>query len=345
MNITPRERVVKTLNHQPVDRAPRQIWALPGIFMFRQDELDRMLEIYPQDFAYPVFKYGIGNRARGEPCKAGEYTDAWGCVWHVAQSGMIGEVKHPPLLDWSKLDGYRPPYEILDNADLSGVNQSCADSDLFIINGTETRPFERLQFLRGSENVFLDLGYGVKEIKTLLEMLHDFYCRELTMWAETDIDAISFMDDWGSQANMLISPDMFRDLFKPLYKDYCDILHAKGKYVFFHSDGFISPIIPDLIEVGIDALNSQLFCMDIEQLGRLYSSKITFWGEIDRQHILPSGTTEDVRKAVRRVRKALDKGRGGVIAECEWGLNVPFDNIAAVFDEWLRPLTEIHTTG
>ncbi len=345
MTITPRERVVKTLNHQTVDRAPRHIWTLPGILMFRRDEFDRMVEIYPQDFANPEFQYGVGNRARGEKCMAGEYTDAWGCVWHVAQSGMIGEVKHPPLQDWTKLDTYHPPYEILDNADLGMVNKSCAESDCFMITGTETRPFERLQFLRGSENVYLDLGYGVGEIKTLLEMLHDFYCRELAMWAETDIDAISFMDDWGSQRNMLVSPEMFRDLFKPLYKDYCDIMHAKGKYVFFHSDGYIAPIIPDLIEVGIDALNSQLFCMDIEELGRLYSGRITFWGEIDRQHILAFGTTEEVRAAVRRVRNALDKRRGGVIAECEWGLDVPFEKIAAVFDEWLKPLAEIDSTG
>jgi hypothetical protein len=74
--------------------------------------------------------------------------------------------------------------------------------------------------------------------------------------------------------------------------------------------------------------------MDIEELGAEFGGKITFWGEIDRQQVLPFGTAEDVRAAVRRVRKALDKGKGGVIAQCEWGMNTPAENIAAVYEEW-----------
>ncbi|MEM3515676.1 MAG: hypothetical protein QW281_03350, partial [Saccharolobus sp.] len=107
------------------------------------------------------------------------------------------------------------------------------------------------------------------------------------------------------------------------------------------SDGHIEAIYPDLIEIGIDAINSQLFCMNIEELGRKYRGKVTFWGEIDRQYILPFGTVEEVRSAVRRVRKALDTGRGGVIAQCEWGLKDPKENIEAVFEEWNKPLEEI----
>ena len=97
---------------------------------------------------------------------------------------------------------------------------------------------------------------------------------------------------------------------------------------------FIVYIYPDLIEIGIHAVNSQLFCMNIEELGRLYRGKITFWGEHDRQHLLPFGTPEQVREGVRRVRRALDDGTGGVIAQCEWGVNDPMENTAAVFDEW-----------
>jgi hypothetical protein len=262
-------------------------------------------------------------------------------VWRAAQRGVIGEVKEPPLADWAKLDTYRPPYELLDEADMSNVNRSCAETDCFVIAPTETRPFERIQFLRGTEALFVDLAHGAKEVHRLLEMLHDFYCRELRMWAQTDIDAISFMDDWGSQTAMLISPKLWREMFKPLYKDYCDIMHEKGKYIFFHSDGYITDIYPDLIEIGIDAVNSQLFCMDIEDLGRRFSGKITFWGEIDRQYILPFGTPDEVRAAVRRVRKALDHDTGGVIAQAEWGMNDPYENIEAIFDEWTKPREDI----
>lgn len=335
--MTPRERVIRTLEHQPVDRAPRELWALPGVTSHRADEYRRMLERFPMDFAGPAVRYGASPRARGLQDEVGEYVDDWGCVWRVLEYGVIGEVVEPPLADWSAIDHYRLPWELLDEADFSRVNESCAATDKFVKAGTHTRPFERLQFLRGSEALFLDLAWGVVEVFEALEMLHEFFCRELSMWAQTDVDGVSFMDDWGAQTALLIDPQQWREIFKPLYRDYCDILHAGGKYVFFHSDGHIEAIYPDLIEIGVDALNSQLFCMDIEELGRRYRGQITFWGEIDRQRILPFGTPEECREAVRRVRRALDDGQGGVIAECEWGKRDPYENIAAVFEEWEQP--------
>ena len=96
----------------------------------------------------------------------------------------------------------------------------------------------------------------------------------------------------------------------------------------------------DLVEIGVDAINSQLFCMNIEDLAERYKGKITFWGEIDRQHVLPFGSEANVRAAVNRVRNVLDDGTGGVIAQCEWGKDNPRQNIEAVFQAWLttRPL-------
>lgn len=311
------------------------LWALPGVVNYRKDEIDEVNKKYPEDFSGPVYAYGRGKNCKGNPAEYGIYTDAWGSVWHVCEPGVVGEVKEYPLADWSSLDTYSLPWELLNDADLSQVNKSCELSDRFILVGTETRPFERMQFLRGTENLFMDLAYADKEIYKLRDMLHDFYTKEMEMWSKTDVDGVSFMDDWGTQQTLLISPDLWREFYKPLYKDYCDILHSKGKFVFFHSDGNIESIYPDLIEIGVDALNSQLFCMDIEKLGELYAGKITFWGEIDRQNILPFGTTKDVRDAVGRLSKALLKGkRTGVIAQCEWGINDPKENIEAVFDEW-----------
>ena len=158
------------------------------------------------------------------------------------------------------------------------------------------------------------------------------------MWAETDVDGVEFMDDWGSQTSLLIAPELWREVFRPLYREYCQILHAKDKWVFFHSDGNISDIFGDLVEIGVDAVNSQLFCMDMDRLAQQFRGQVTFWGEIDRQRLLPFGTSREVRAAVDRVRTALDFGRGGLIAQCEWGLDVPFDNIAAVYDAWQHPL-------
>lgn len=330
-----RERVIKALKFETPDRVPRQLWYLPGVQMFQEDELAAILERFPPDIVGAPAKYGESTRAKGTPNVVGTYTDEWGCVWSVGEPGVIGEVKQPPLADWSALASYEPPYELLENADFSGVDAFCAESDKFVLGGTP-HPFERMQYLRGSEALYMDLAYGAEEVLKLRDMVHEYNMQNIAMWCETDVDGISFNDDWGAQHSLLISPALWREIFKPLYADYCRAIHAAGKFAFMHSDGQISAIYPDLIEIGVDALNSQLFCMDIEELGRLYKGKITFWGEIDRQYLLPFGTPEEVRAGVRRVRAALDDGTGGVIAQCEWGIRVPAENIAAVFETWLE---------
>jgi len=337
-SITSRERVIKALRFESPDRAPRDLWYLPGIRMYREAELEALLAQYPPDFAGPAFRYGPSKRARGVPNEVGTYVDEWGAVWEVAEPGIIGEVKQAPLDDWGALATYQPPWEMLEGADFSLVNPSCAQTNRFVLCGAIARPFERMQFLRGTEKLMIDLAYGTREMLQLRDMVHDYHLREMALWAKTDVDGIAFMDDWGAQNQLLISPAMWRELFKPLYRDYCDLIHAAGKYVFMHSDGHIAAIYPDLIEIGVDALNSQLFCMDIEALGRAHKGQITFWGEIDRQYLLPFGTVDEVRAGVRRVRRALDDGRGGVIAQCEWGIGVAGENVAAVFDAWLEPL-------
>jgi hypothetical protein len=331
--MTSRERVRRALTFDAPDRVPRQLWALPGVVNGRRTEYDDMVKRFASDFAGPRYKYGQSLRAKGTPAALGTYTDAWGSVWSVLEDGVVGEVKAPPLADWSALKHYELPWELLREADLGEVDTSCRETDRFVSVGTETRPFERMQFLRGSENLFYDFAYGVKEVYELRDMLHAFFVEEMHLWAATAVDGVGFMDDWGSQKSLLVSPTFWREFYKPLYREYCQILHERGKFVFFHSDGNIEAIYPDLIEIGVDAVNSQLFCMDIERLAQ-YKGRITFWGEIDRQNVLPFGTADDVRAAVRRVKNALWDPKGGIIAQCEWGINDPKENIAAVFEEW-----------
>ena len=334
--MTSRERVIKALTFEQPDRAPRDLWALPYVSLFHKEELDAMLATYPGDLGGPEVSPGQDDVGLERFAHAGEYTDEWGSVWRMAEPGIVGEVVAPALADWSKLDAFQPPWDLVRTRDLDDVNRGCDKSDRFVMSSVCARPFERLQFLRGTENLFLDLAYDTAELRRLVEMVHAFYVEDVTSWCCTNVDGVVLMDDWGTNRALLISPETWRAVFKPLYREYCDLVHAAGKFVFFHSDGHIAAIYPDLIEVGVNALNSQLFCMDIEELGRRYAGKITFWGEIDRQHVLPFGTPEEVCGAVRRVRAALDTGNGGVIAQCEWGKGNPPANIEAVFKTWME---------
>jgi len=186
----------------------------------------------------------------------------------------------------------------------------------------------------------IDIAMDSPEMKTLIDFIHNHYLREVEAWAKTDIDAIGIMDDWGMQEGMIVDPGYFRKYYKSLYRDYVEIARKYGKYVFMHSDGNISEILADLVDVGIDAINSQLFCMDIEELGRKFKGKITFWGEIDRQQILPHGNREDITAAVNLVYKNLYQN-GGVIAQCEFGPAARPENIFHVFESWNK-IHEVH---
>lgn len=352
--MTSRERVSKALSFSYPDRAPRDLWWLPAVEMSQKEELNNLLRRIPMDIDKPKYKVGLSERQRGQSTilvpgsrppvfipKKGNYVDEWGSVWHVAEDGIMGEVKEPVLDDLSKIAGFSPPWEYLETTDLSKVNRSCAESDKFMLSGICARPFERMQFVRGTEKLFIDLAYGTKEIFKLRDMIHQYNLKRIKMWLETDVDGILMMDDWGTQNSLLISPALWREFFKPLYAEYCDLIHKQGKYVFFHSDGWIEDLYDDMVEMKVDAINSQLFCMNIEKLAEKYQGKITFWGEIDRQRILPFGNVHEVTEAVYRVRKALDDGTGGVIAQCEWGKNNHMENMESVFEAWNKPLEEI----
>ena len=354
-----RQRVCSALRFETPDRTPRDLWAVPAIGMSRPEELAQVLRRYPSDIVLPLnpagtalsglasslrpqdstglmFAYGAAERASGVAFVRGAYVDEWGCTWEVGEDGVAGEVKHPPLADWRALDGLTPPWEVLEGANWDAVNRICAQTDKFVLTPWHIDPFERMQFLRGTEALLADLAWGTAEVLRLRDMVHEFHLREVERWCQTDIDAIRVADDWGAQTSLLVSPAMWREYFKPLYADYIRLTRAAGKFAFFHSDGNITPIIPDLIELGVQALNSQLFCMDIEALARQHKGQLTFWGEIDRQWVLPYGQPDDVRAAVRRVRRALDDGRGGVIAQLEWGKDVPRANVEAAYEAWLE---------
>ena len=335
--MTERERVVAALTHASPDRALRDIWPLPGIYLFRQAELDALEGEFPMDMCWCSLVPDEDNKGIEHLRQSGKYTDDWDCVWQVGEPGVVGEVCQPALVDWSALPRFEPPWRLLRNRDFSYANHFCDASRRFVLSGLTAQPFERMQYLRGSENLYIDLAYGTAEVRKLLEIVHEYFLAEIEGWCRSNVDGVFFQDDWGSNRSLLISPAQWRDLFKPLYQDYCKRIHAAGKFAMFHSDGHIAAIFDDLVEIGVDAINTQLFCMDITRLAEKYKDKITFWGEIDRQRLLAFGSAAEIREGVRQVRRALDDGMGGVIAQCCWGLDNSLEKIATVYRTWLEP--------
>jgi hypothetical protein len=297
VNLSSRELVRATLDFENPKRVPRQLWELPWASFQHPAELDNIRSHFPDDIVvapckdFPStegFQVRTGD-PQGNPYEIGTYLDRWNCRFTNFQRGVIGEVKEPLVTgeNWEQRGELRIPEECLE-VNREAVNRFCQSADTFVLAGDWARPFERLQFIRGTEQLYIDLILGPDGLFEMLDLIHDYYCRLLSAWAETDVDGLWYMDDWGAQQSLLISPELWVKLFKPLYKDYIDIAHDHGKKVFMHSDGYILDIIPHLIELGLDALNSQIFCMGVEGL-RPFRGKLTFWGEIDRQHLLPEG--------------------------------------------------------
>jgi uroporphyrinogen-III decarboxylase len=248
------------------------------------------------------------------------------------EDGLMGIVHEPLIADWSDLDHFKTPDSVLD-IDKDAINRFCRATGKFVYAGSIVRPLERFQFIRTMEQSMSDVLLEEPGFVELLRRMHEHFRKEVERWCETEVDAIFLMDDWGTQHAMMLSPEIFRKYFKPMYRDYCEIARRHGKYVFMHSDGNIAEILPELVEVGVDALNSQLFCMDLDRLSSEVAGKITFWGEIDRQNILPNGSAREIREAVELVYAKLYRN-GGVIAQCEFGPAARPENILKVFECW-----------
>ncbi len=331
--MTSRELVKKTLEFAKPERIPRQLWFLPWAEENYPRELHAIQKKFPDDIV--TAPRIIGNRDLTDPPERylkGTYVDEWGCVFENAQRGTIGIVRKPLVEKWEDLEKVKTPDKFL-NLNREEINRFCRKEDRFVLAGTWIRPFERLQFIRTTMNLLIDLMEKPPELLELIRRVHEFNLKEAEAWAQTDVDALAIMDDWGTQKGSIIAPDLWKELFKPLYKDYVEVARHHKKYVFFHSDGYIVDFVPGLIEVGVDALNSQVFCMGVSSLGERFRGKITFWGEIDRQHILAHGSRDEVVQAVQSIYAHL-YADGGVIAQCEFGPGAKPENVEAVFQAW-----------
>lgn len=342
--MTSRELVKRTLEFSNSGRVPRQLWKLPWADLRYPGATDLLLTEFPDDIGWAPGFHRQALQTKGDPYAKGVYVDPWGCVFENLHEGIIGETKEAVVTDWSDLSRVRFPEELL-TVDIAKVNEHCLRSDQFLIAGG-CRPFEQLQFIRGTEAVYMDLALEEAEIHKLLAKMHAFYIKQLEVWAETEVDALFFLDDWGSQNSLLINPETWRRIFKPLYADYVRIAHASGKKAFMHSDGNILQVLPDLIEIGVDAINAQIFCMGLMNIAP-YAGKITFWGEMDRQHLLVNGTIAQITQAVQDTKSLLSARGGGVIAQCEFGPGATPERIRAVFEAWqaIEPSVEVLASG
>ena len=133
--------------------------------------------------------------------------------------------------------------------------------------------------------------------------------------AGAPVDCIRFTDDHAAQRGMLMGAERWRRLFKPRWRRIYERVHHYGIYTIMHMCGDNTDVIPDLIEIGLDCMEScQPECADIYALKKTYGKNIRFWGGLGAQSILPFGTADEVRAETRRLNREMGRGGGYIFA-------------------------------
>jgi uroporphyrinogen decarboxylase len=198
--------------------------------------------------------------------------------------------------------------------------------------------FETAFRLRGFEQFMIDLVENPPLVEYLLEQLTAMHLAVSVTLIRAGIDILALGDDVGDPERMLLSPAMWQRYFKPRVKTIIDTCRAAnpGLAIFWHSDGNIEPIIPELIEIGVDILNPvQPDVMDPAKLKRLYGQRLTFFGTVGTAQRWSWGTPEEIRSEVRERIATVGRGGGLIISpayDLEPAEGIPWANVLAFFD-------------
>lgn len=217
----------------------------------------------------------------------------------------------------------------------NSLKQLRDNTDKYILVAIYAAHWEKAHNLRGFENFIFDIGMHTSTAKRILNRIIDINMAMLeTYIASPEIDGVLLGSDWGSQVDLLISPECWLDLIRPGEQKMYDLIHAYGKDLWVHSCGNILKIIPALIEMGVDVLNPvQPEAMDIYMLKERFGDMITFWGGLSTQQLLPFGTPQEIEQEARKVLDKMSEGGGYIFSPAqEIQGDVPAENIKKLID-------------
>jgi len=353
-----RDRVLIALNHEEPDRCPMQISFTPEF----ADQLEADLQLKGQGFHNP---HGGGNTYAFERTldedmlltsvgwvngyyqngyqNVDSYLDEWGVTWRTVEyqtrfgKGKYTEPFGHPLADDLELETYSAP-----DPDRPGLYIEARrviheyKSEYWIVGVTPTTIFETAWALRGYEQLMIDMATDPAKAERVLDLPYHYHTAVTEHLVRLGVDMIWLGDDVGGQNSMLMSPKMWRQYFKPRMAELISSLRAINPYIkiAYHTDGKIYPIIPDLIEIGIDVLNPiQPLAMDPAKLKADFGNRLCFWGSLDLQQTIPFGTPAEVKKEIFTRLKTIGRDGGLLIGPTHnLQLDTPLENFWTMVD-------------
>lgn len=352
--MTHRERVLMALHHEEPDRCPMQVSFTPEFAR----RLKKDMHIEEDNGHNP---HGGGNTYVLEKTldedllltsvgwancyyqEKEQYTDEWGVGWRSVEyetkfgTGRYTEIQGNPLAEDGAVECYQPPDP--HRPELYKEAEKLIDeykSEYFVVGATVTTIFETAWALRGFDRLMMDFLLNPQLAEKILDIPFHYHLAAAKKLVQMGVDMIMTGDDMGGQQSMIISPELWRKFFKPRMARFISELKGINSDVkiAYHSDGVIDPIIPDLIEIGLDVLNPvQPACLDPEKVKKQYGKRLCFWGSIDEQHTLPFDTPEDVKQEVLTRLKTIGKDGGLIIGPTHHvQLDTPLKNFWAMIN-------------
>lgn len=335
--MTPREIILAQINHQ-------ETHPVPYTFGCEDPELSKQLqEHYGKEKWGKLFtRYivGVGGiDSTLQPWGEGpQVRDGFGTLWrmdrlpwHLVEPGM----KDPTFegYDFPKPERFINP-NLKENAD----KIIAAYPDSFTTIGLGWGLFELTWRIRGFENAMMDTAANQDFYEELLDRLTEIRLSMVEQCATVNADAIMFGDDWGDQRGVIIGPELWCKFLKPRWARVYEAVHAQGKYVISHCCGSIVDIMPDIIEMGMDVLESvqpEAGGMNPYELKKKYGDKITFWGCLGSQSTIQFGSPQGIKEEISHLIREMGKGGGFIIAPAKsLQPGTPLENAIAVVDSF-----------
>jgi len=342
-----RERVRLALQHKEADRVPIAM-VCSGINQPAYGQFEALLRaqrsLSVAEYLAPIIDIKpVGPEYIGPALEPGE--DMWG-VRRASVSfgaGAYDEIVHHPLRavqDIAQIRRHRwPSTEWFDYSVLPDRIRAVQSSGEYCLMAANGNIFETSWYMRGFEQIFMDLALNPELVHAIFEPVTEFYIAHFTKIlsaAQGQVDLVFTADDIAGQNGLLMSLGMWGEHIKPYHARLNKVIHEHGARVIYHSDGGVMAAVPGLIEMGIDVLQALQFDakgMDPVELKQKYGDRLCFEGGVSVQSTLPFGAPEDVRREVRERVRVLGRNGGYILGPSHAiQAGTPPENILALFD-------------